>query len=184
MTHHLFGPYSMSPWTPIDADAFVEYGATQEVASFMRDGFPYPCSKDEAVKFINQFLGAQVAGADIFAIRCDGTAIGSIGLFEDTGVHPHCAELAYWLGSPFWGKGVMKAAIRAMVSYGLKILGYKRIFALPFATNVRSCSLLERCDFQNEGTIHKSERKGNAYVEQKIYAITQGAAGDAITSFP
>lgn len=166
----------MSAWRSNDAEAFVKHGAVQEVARFMRDGFPCLCSIDEASEFIEQCLASSRPDADIFAIRYEGVAIGSIGLFGQAGVHSHCAELAYWLGVQHWGKGVMKAAISSIVPYGTKRHGYLRIFALPYVSNDRSCNLLRSCGFHHEGTLRMSERKADEYIDQEVYAVTQQGA--------
>jgi ribosomal-protein-alanine N-acetyltransferase len=60
------------------------------------------------------------------------------------------AELAYDLAPPYWGRGVMRAAVEAAVQWALGAGGLLRVEALVMDTNIRSIVLLERCGFERE----------------------------------
>ena len=49
----------------------------------------------------------------MFAIALDGALIGMSGLDPRT----DGAELGYWLGVPFWGRGYATEAVRAVIDY-------------------------------------------------------------------
>ena len=63
------------------------------------------------------------------AIEVDGEAAGSIGLFLGSDVYRRSAELGYWLGEPFWGRGIMTAAVETMCREGFAAWDIVRIHA-------------------------------------------------------
>ena len=64
---------------------------------------PHPYQPADALEFID---GLQ-AGENVWAITTDGPSIGVVSIKP---------ELGYWLGKPFWGKGIMSEAARAVVA--------------------------------------------------------------------
>jgi RimJ/RimL family protein N-acetyltransferase len=90
-----------------------------------------------------------------FAITIDDEVVGGIGLTlldpERAGVSRHAAELGYWLGEPFWGRGIMTEAVQAFTDWGFAELGLMRIFAAVYARNPASARVLEKAGFAFEG---------------------------------
>ncbi len=65
--------------------------------------------------------------------------------------HRH-AELAYDLAPQYWGQGVMRRAVVAMLTWGFSEFGLNRVHAFVTTSNHRSIRLLARCGFSREGT--------------------------------
>ena len=49
-----------------------------------------------------------------FAIASRSEAIGGIGFHPQADVHRLTAEIGYWLGEPFWGRGIATQALREL----------------------------------------------------------------------
>jgi len=107
----------------------------------------------------------------IFAIVIDGEAIGSIGLHPQCDIMEKNIELGYFLGEPFWGKGIITEAVKKMVAYGFQNFDVVRIYARPFGTNVASQKVLEKAGFSLEAKIEGNIYKNNEYLDELIYAI-------------
>ena len=60
------------------------------------------------------------------------------------------AELGYWLGEPFWGRGLATAAVRAVTRHAFAAFPLERVFALPFGPNRASQRVLEKAGFRRE----------------------------------
>ena len=60
---------------------------------------------------------AQQGVRTTFAIATEEQAIGGIGLEFGTDVHRFTAELGYWLGEPFWGRGIVTDAVRHFTAW-------------------------------------------------------------------
>ena len=99
-------------------------------------------------------------------------AVGGIGLELGRDIERRSAEIGYWLGEAFWGKGIATDAVRAMTGYGLEVLDLTRVFAVPFASSSASIRVLEKCGYIREGTMRRSAIKGGVVIDQVLYDLT------------
>lgn len=79
--------------------------------------------------------------------------IGSCG-FSDFYRFSLC-ELGYELYKEYWGQGIMKEALRAIIPFGFNEIGIHRIQASVFPGNQASIHLLESLGFQTEGLLRE-----------------------------
>ena len=76
--------------------------------------------------------------------------IGACTIMNVSWDHLH-AELVYYLGKPYWGKGYMTEAARRMIQFGFEGLGLERISVGCFARNKASAHVIEKLGFKYEG---------------------------------
>ena len=82
-----------------------------------------------------------------FILMLNGTLIGACGIDpRDDG-----AELGYWLGAGYWGRGLMTEAARAVIDYGFGDLRHETLQAGARVSNPASRRVLEKCAFQWTG---------------------------------
>ncbi|MCD2345480.1 MULTISPECIES: GNAT family N-acetyltransferase [Clostridium] len=81
------------------------------------------------------------------------------------------AELAYWIGVPYWRKGYCSEASKALLKFGFKELNLNRIYALAMASNVASYSVMKKIGMKYEGTRRQDILKNGIPVDLKSYAI-------------
>jgi RimJ/RimL family protein N-acetyltransferase len=161
--------FTLRPWSISDIDALLEYADNFKIARYMRNIFPHPYTKEAGLKFIN--MSNQNEPQKVFAIDIAGKASGGIGIFPQEDIMCKNAELGYWLAEPFWGRGVIRNAIKEMVDYGFKTFDINRIFAIPFGTNIASQKALEKAGFILEARLEKTIYKNGEYQDELIYAI-------------
>jgi [ribosomal protein S5]-alanine N-acetyltransferase len=161
--------FILRPWSINDLDSLVLYANNADIAKFMNDGFAHPYTKENGEAFIA--FANTGNPVHIFAIDLNGEAIGGIGLHPKFDVDRKNAELGYWLAEPFWGKGIITAAIKEMVDFGFKNFDISRIFARPFGTNIGSQKVLEKAGFVLEAKFEKTIFKNGIYHDEIIYAI-------------
>src|SRR5258706_4610054 len=89
--------------------------------------FPHPYSEIDAEFFITR--NKDQNPPMIFAIEYNDKFCGVISLIQQTDVHKNSAELGYWLGEPFWNKGIVTKAVKLITDYGLNRLNFIRIYA-------------------------------------------------------
>ena len=142
----------------------------KKVQDNLRDGIPYPYTEKDAEDFISAMLAAEEGSQYAFAITYGGKVIGSIGSFRKENVHRLTAEMGYYIGEPYWGKGIMSEAARQMCVYIFKNTDIIRIFAEPYAHNAASCRVLEKAGFQFEGLLRQNALKNGKSVDMKMYA--------------
>lgn len=152
-----------------DIESLVENANNFNIAKFMTDMFPHPYSAADAKQYIT--MATKDDPIRIFAIEVQGKAVGSIGIHPQTDVNRKNAELGYWLGEKYWGRGIITGAVKMMVDFGFKTFDITRIFARPFGTNTASQKVLEKAGFKLEAKIEKGLFKNGEFVDELIYAV-------------
>ena len=104
----------LRPWRPEDAPSIARHADDPQVAANLRDVFPCPYQLSDAEEFIRLCRAAEPEQAIFRAIVVDGQAVGSVALTRGTDVCRRSAELRYWLGRAFWGRGIMTKAVEEM----------------------------------------------------------------------
>ena len=157
----------LRPYQEDDIEELLPLIGTREVAATtLRIAHPY------TEKDAREFLAlAKEPGKMWLAItlRADGRQIGGIGLRVDE-QHQH-AELGYWLGAPYWGKGYATEASREMLRYGFKDLGMHRIFATHFKHNPVSGRILKKLGMKYEGCQREHLFKWDQFVDSELYGL-------------
>lgn len=158
-------------YSEADIERLVVLANNKNVSRYLIDTFPYPYQRDDAVQWIRQ--GSSANNAITKVIEFNGEFVGSIGLAPQTGWKSHAAEIGYWLGEDYWGRGIATAALQQMTQYALHALHYKKLFAPVLAPNNASMRVLQKCGYVLEG-VHRDEVfKDGAYFDIHHYAVYQ-----------
>jgi RimJ/RimL family protein N-acetyltransferase len=106
------------------------------------------------------------------AITVEEVYIGNIGAHK-IDFDNEKAEIGYWLGEPYWGKGYGTMAVKVFVKLLINKFNFKRIEACPYSHNIASQRVLEKAGFIYEGERRKVLKKKNKFYDDKIYAIVR-----------
>jgi len=158
-------------WRIEDKAALAQGLNNRNVLDNLRDGIPYPYTEQDAEDFIRAMLAADKDSMFAFAITLDGEAIGSISVSRCGNIHYRTAELGYYLGEPYWGRGYTTEAVKLVCDYVFGHSDILRIFAEPFSFNVASCRVLEKAGFTCEGTLRSNAFKNGRSEDMKMYAL-------------
>jgi RimJ/RimL family protein N-acetyltransferase len=161
--------FQLRPFLPSDVDSVVRYANNPKVANNLTDQFPHPYNETHAMAFIEKATAPELN--TILAITIDQEAVGGIGLHPQTDIYRKNAELGYWLGEPFWGQGIMSAAVPEMLAFGFANLDIVRIYARPFGSNLASQRVLEKAGFRLEARMDKVLVKNGRFEDELIYAV-------------
>jgi len=159
----------LRPWNIEDIESLVENANNYEIARFMSDAFPSPYTLEDAKNFIA--FATKDEPIHIFAIEIDGQAVGGIGIHPQADIMKKNAELGYWLGEKYWGKGIISKAIREIIPWAFNTYDITRIYARPFGSNMASQKVLEKAGFVLEARIKENIFKNGEYLDELIYAI-------------
>ena len=152
-----------------DAPRIAQLLNHKKVWDNLRDAIPFPYSLADA-EFFLQMVEKQTP-QQTFAIVADEELCGIIGLVKQTDVYSHSAEIGYWLGEAFWGKGIATQAVRMATSYGFWTLGLRRIYACVFSFNLASMQVLEKNGYEKEAILKKAVLKNGIYHDEHRYAL-------------
>lgn len=85
-------------------------------------------------------------------LKEDGKAIGAIelklnGHTDMTDRDDEC-EMGYWLGKPFWGRGIMPEAVKEMLRHAFEDCGMRKVWIGYYEGNIKSKRVQEKCGFK------------------------------------
>lgn len=155
-----------------DAAELARHADNRSVWLQLRDRFPHPYSIDDARGFIAFARGATPETA--FAVTVDDQPVGSIGAVLGEDVERCSAEVGYWLGESYWGRGIATCALVGFTRYAFAAYELERLFAVPLAANTASCRVLEKAGYRLEGRMRRSAVKDGVVQDQALYAIVRG----------
>lgn len=143
----------------------------KNILNNLRDGLPYPYTVKDAEEFITAMLSSDRTKTFAFAVTADDMVVGSIGIFRCDNIHSRTAEMGYYIGEQYWGKGYATSAVKQACNYIFTHTDIIRIFAEPFAYNTASSRVLEKAGFQLEGVLHSNAVKNGNILDMKLYAL-------------
>ena len=169
-------------YRPTDAPSLSHHGNNKKIWNNLRNRMPHPYLETDAEAWISHCNSpsqhvrsgpynpqtSTSSGPPIptnYTISIHGRAAGSIGLEFGSAldVYARVAELGYWLGEEYWGKGVMGVVVPAFVEWAWRTFGrLVRINACVVVNNVGSKKALERAGLVEEG------RKRWAFVKNGV----------------
>lgn len=153
-----------------DLESLVRHADNRNIWMNLRDRFPHPYTKRDGREFLKHTRDQDPETA--FAIAMNGEAVGGIGFMLQGDIERVSAEIGYWLGEPFWGRGIATEALIVLTRYAIATHALTRVYALPFASNAASCRVLEKAGYTIEGRLRNSAIKDGRIVDQLQYAFT------------
>ena len=159
-----------APWAA-DAESLAKNANHREVWINLRDRMPHPYSAADAIRWIRS-IENEVPRVN-FSIDFAGNVIGGIGLVLGSDIERCSAEVGYWLGPAYWGRGIATSALRRISCYAFDELGLLRLFATPLAWNSASSRVLEKAGFQREGIMRNACIKDGHVVDMSLYALVR-----------
>ncbi|MGH7354616.1 MAG: GNAT family N-acetyltransferase [Candidatus Rokuibacteriota bacterium] len=159
---------TLRSWREGDAASLARHANNRKVWLNMRDLFPHPYTLDDARGWIA--TGSRAEGLVSWAIVVDGEAIGGIGLVLKSDVDRRTAELGYWLGEAYWGRGIATEALRAVTDWAFAGLDLARLEAGVFEWNPASARVLEKAGYTLEARQPKAVTKDGRTIDRLLYA--------------
>lgn len=163
-------------WRPEDLESLVANASHADVSRGLRDRFPYPYTGDDGRAWLARAVDESERA---WAIEIDGAAVGGVSLHPGVDVHRHSAELGYWLGRRYWGRGIMTRVIGAFAVPAMQAFRLHRLYATVYANNPASMRVLEKAGFAREGTQKSAVMKRGELLDLVVYARTRERLDDS-----
>jgi [ribosomal protein S5]-alanine N-acetyltransferase len=155
-----------------DAQRFAELANNEQISRNLRDGFPNPFTYKHAEEFIQRWMALDPV--TVFAIEYQGEYVGNISLSKGKDVYRKSAEIGYFIGEPYWNRGIATAAVNLITEYGFVDLDIVRVHTGVYEHNTASQRVLEKCGFKKEGVFQKAVFKRNKFWNEVRYAKING----------
>ena len=142
----------LRPWEESDAESLYEYAKDPAVGPLA--GWPAHTDVEDSRRVIRDVLSKDETYA--VCLKEDGRAIGSVGLFKPVSDQVSTGddelEIGYWIGVPFWGKGYIPEAVRALQRHAFRDLGCSVMWCVYYDGNEKSRRCQEKCGFRHHHT--------------------------------
>jgi len=147
-------------WEKEDAQTLAALANNKNIWNNVMDIFPSPYTVMDALRWINK--ESSTMPITRFAIEYNQLLVGGIGITLQDGIYRCSVELGYFIGEPFWGKGIATEAIKTMISHiQQEYKDVTRIFARVLSNNKASMKALQKAGFYLEGIQQKAAIKNN-----------------------
>jgi RimJ/RimL family protein N-acetyltransferase len=167
------GPSVLRQWRLEDEESLVRHANDRRVSIDLRDRFPFPYTASHARDWLAKTIPADPPTNFAITDPANDEAVGGVTLMLQTDIERINAEIGYWLGVAYWGRGMMSAAVKAATTYAFEVLGLERVFAVAFTRNTGSARVLEKAGFRLEGKLLHSAVKEGIVLDQFMYAVTK-----------
>ena len=155
-----------------DAPSIAELAGRREIADTTL-AIPHPYSEEHARGWISRQAEILREGKEIvFATvaKAKTQLIGTIGLRDID--REHCqAEMGFWIGVDWWGRGYATEAARAVIQFGFETYGLNRIYAHHMLRNPASGRVLEKSGMTSEGVLRERVRKWGIFEDVAALSI-------------
>lgn len=142
----------LRPWDERDAEDLYRYASHPDVGPIA--GWPVHTSVEDSWEVIRSVLSVPESYAVV--LKEAGRPVGSIGLMvggaSNIGIPDTEGEIGYWIGVPYWGRGLIPEATREIMRHGFEDLGLERMWCGYFDGNDKSRRVQEKCGFRYHHT--------------------------------
>lgn len=139
-------------WRTDDAEELYELARDPEV------GTPAGWPPHESVGQSREIIETVFASPYVYAVvlKETGRPVGCVGIVASEPRHsqaiaPDDAEIGYWLGRAYWGRGIIPEAVEALVALA-RADGRHRLWIAFYDGNDRSRRVAEKCGFRYHHT--------------------------------
>jgi ribosomal-protein-alanine N-acetyltransferase len=164
---------------PSDAPSMSLHANNPRVTNNMSLAFPEPYTIDQANIWINVNINIpQINNWCICELSSPDVVIGGVGLKLGADVESHTAEVGYWVGEEFWGRGYMTEVLEALTEWCFlerKADGkqLKKLWSSVYSTNVGSMRCFEKYGYAKEGVQRDQAEKYGRTMDLHLFGMTK-----------
>jgi len=137
----------LRPWEDADAPALFSYASNPHIG--LCAGWPPHTSVGNSLEVIRTVLSEPETYALVF--KQTNEPVGSVGIkvknAGNTQMREHEAEIGYWIGEPYWGRGLVPEAVHKLLSRCFEDMGCVGVWCGRFEDNIKSQRVQEKCGF-------------------------------------
>jgi len=147
-----------------DLSSLVLHLNNPAVNAFLSTRLPHPYTEEDGVYWIEC---GQKEGGLSYAIEFNNSFCGAVGVYFRKGESE--AEIGYWLGECFWGKGIASKAVDQLCRIIFETTDIQRIYNPVTELNVRSIKVMEKSGFIKSKILKNSVSYKGESVDEWLY---------------
>lgn len=163
---------TLRPFRPEDAEPLRLLASDRAIAD-TTISMPHPFTAEHARAWIAEYARTDSSSLHRYfavVLRSEGALVGVVALRDIDREHAQ-AELSFWIGRAYWGRGLATEAAAAALRFGFEVLDLNRVTAYHMVRNAASRRVLTRLGFQGEGLLRQRVRKWGVFEDVLAYAI-------------
>lgn len=145
-------------WRDDDAGALFKYASDPDVGPHA-GWLPHGCV-EESLGIIRTIFDSDHVWAMV--LKDSGEPVGCMGYYvcgeSNIDIGEDEAEVGFWVGRPFWNRGLCTEALRLMIGYCFGVVGFQRLWGDFFVDNAASGRVMEKCGFRDTGRVNLLSR--------------------------
>ena len=172
--------YSMStnrlilrPFCNEDVDRLVKLADQRRIVDSII-AIPQPYDDRIAISWIHETQRQFKSGSGFhFAITLpeqESDAVGYVALSQIDQENEE-AQLSFWIGEEFQNQGITTEAVRALITFGVSVLGLNRICAYHMVHNTAACRVLSKVGMTKEGALRQRIRRHSQFNDVLVWSI-------------
>lgn len=139
----------LRPWKESEAETLFKYASDPDIGPIA--GWSPHTSVAESLEVIRTIFAAPETYAVV--LKATGEPVGSCGIMFSESLHTADmshgeAEIGYWLGKPYWGRGLIPEAVGALLSRCFNMLNLRTVWCGHYDGNIKSKRVCEKCGFR------------------------------------
>lgn len=142
----------LRPWKDEDAEELYRYAKDPRVGP--PAGWPPHTSVENSLEIIRGVLSEPETYAVV--LKETGLPVGSAGIMRaghgNVSMSDTEAEIGYWIGVPYWGRGLIPEAVEELLRRCFKDLNCTGVWCVSFEGNIKSKRVQEKCGFRYHHT--------------------------------
>lgn len=146
---HFMSEVVLRKWKREDAQQLAALANNKNIWLNVRDRFPHPYSVLNALQWMEQHKNEQPQ--QHFCIEYKRSVAGGAGIIVKDDIYKKSIEIGYFIGEPFWNKGIATKAVNLLLHYIAHNFDVVRIYAEVFEHNKASMNVLLKNGFYLEG---------------------------------
>lgn len=150
------------------------------VSRYLSSRIPFPYTYADAASWVNTGSKQEITRV----IEFNQQLAGIIGVIPGRYENCRCGELGYWLGQPFWGKGLATLAVQAMTEWIFAETTIVRLFAPIYGPNKASMRVAEKSGYHLEGIAEQAIFKDGLFFDEYIYARVKAEERENMANRP
>ena len=173
------------PLHPQDAPTMSHQANNPLVSEYMSLTFPSPYTLESASVWINMNLAPPLYNWGICLSTDPKSVIGGCGLKPGGDIQAHTAEVGFWIGQEFWGKGLITEMLEGLTQWVLtaeeaKLAGkdknrrWTRLFGTVVGGNKGSMRCFEKCGYAHEGVLKGAVEKNGLVKDLWVFGLVKG----------
>lgn len=156
----------LRPFESKDADRVQKLLNDEDVSRYLTSRVSYPYTIEQAEWWVTTGSHQHPTWAIVYC----GELVGCIGVEPGQFDEAHSAEVGYWVGKDYWGKGIASAALMQVTDAMFSKGKYMRLYAGVYHPNEASMHVLKKCGYVLEGVLHKAYCKNGRFYDKHLFA--------------